>query len=98
MVPEFAEAAFAMQAGEVSKAPVQTQFGWHVIKVEDRRAAAPPALEELRADIFNDLAQAVIADGIVELREGVAIERFQFDGSEVPPAEPAAPAESAKAE
>jgi len=102
MVPEFAEAAFAMQVGEVSKAPVQTQFGWHVIKVEDRRAAAPPALEEMRTDIFNELAQAVIADDIVALREGVAIERFEFDGSEVAPPEepaaPAAPAEPAKAE
>ncbi len=99
MVPEFAEVAFAMEPGSHSKEPVQTQFGWHVIKVEDRRAAAPPALEELRADIFNELAQAVIADGIVELREGVAIERFAFDGSEVaPPEAPTAPAEPAKSE
>jgi len=96
MVPEFAEAAFAMEPGAVSEMPVQTQFGWHVIKVEDRRAAAPPPLEELRADIYNELAQAVIAEGIVELREGAAIERFEFDGSDVASSEQ--PAEPAKAE
>jgi len=82
--------------GEVSKTPVQTQFGWHVIKVEDRRAATPPALEEMRADIFNELAQAVISEGIVELREGAAIERYEFDGSKIAP--PEEPSEPAKAE
>jgi peptidyl-prolyl cis-trans isomerase C len=96
MVPEFAEAAFAMAVGEVSTAPVQSQFGWHVIKVEDRREAAAPDLEEMRADIFNELAQETIAEGIDELRDGAVIERFEFDGSEVAP--PEEPAEPAKAE
>jgi peptidyl-prolyl cis-trans isomerase C len=96
MVPEFAEAAFAMAVGEVSMAPVQSQFGWHVIKVEDRREAAAPDLEEMRADIFNELAQETIAEGIDELRDGAVIERFEFDGSEVAP--PEEPAEPAKAE
>ena len=42
MIPEFATAAFAMQPGQISEAPVRTQFGWHVIKVEARRAVPPP--------------------------------------------------------
>ena len=42
MVPEFAQAAFALKPGEFTQTPVKTQFGWHVIKVEDRRQAKPP--------------------------------------------------------
>ena len=44
MVPEFEKAAFALNAGEYTKEPVQTQFGWHVIKVEDKRDAAAAGL------------------------------------------------------
>lgn len=66
MVPEFAEAAFAMEPGEVSQEPVKTQFGWHVIKVEDRRQSEPPAFEEmkeqLRGQLADEVAQSVIAD------------------------------------
>ena len=45
MVPEFADAAFALKPGEVTKKPVKTQFGWHVIKLEENRDAEPPTLE-----------------------------------------------------
>ncbi|MEM5492787.1 peptidylprolyl isomerase [Hoeflea sp. AS16] len=47
MVPEFEAVAFTLKAGEYAKEPVQTQFGWHVIKVEERRETAPPAFEEV---------------------------------------------------
>ena len=46
MVPSFAEAAFALPASGVSAAPVQTQFGWHVITVVDRRVSRPPSFED----------------------------------------------------
>jgi peptidyl-prolyl cis-trans isomerase C len=49
MVPEFEAAAFALNKGEYAKEPVKTQFGWHVIKLEDRRVAAPPAFETVAA-------------------------------------------------
>lgn len=51
MVPEFAEAAFAMQKGDVSKEPVRTQFGWHIIKVTDRREAGLMPFEEVKTQI-----------------------------------------------
>ncbi len=51
MVPEFEEAAFAMEKGSYSKTPVKTQFGFHVIKIEDKRDAAPPAYETVAAQV-----------------------------------------------
>ena len=51
MVPEFEEAAFAMEKGTYTKTPVKTQFGFHVIKLEDKRDAAPPAYETVAAQV-----------------------------------------------
>ena len=54
MVPEFEKAAFALEVGAYTKEPVQSQFGWHVIKVEDKRAKQPPAFEQVK-DQFRSL-------------------------------------------
>jgi peptidyl-prolyl cis-trans isomerase C len=54
MVPEFEKAAFALEPGAYTKEPVQSQFGWHVIKLEDKRAKQPPAFEEVK-DQFRQL-------------------------------------------
>lgn len=65
MVAPFAEAAFAMQPGDISD-PVQTRFGWHVIKLEERRMIEPPAFDEIEGDLRRQLtaatAQAIIAE------------------------------------
>jgi peptidyl-prolyl cis-trans isomerase C len=65
MVPQFEEAAFAMKKGEVSK-PVQSQFGWHVIKVEDRRQKPPPTFDEVKDRLIGSMvqnkAQAIATD------------------------------------
>jgi len=55
MVSEFEEAAFALKAGEYTRQPVKSPFGWHVIKVEDVREKAPPSLEDVSAGITNML-------------------------------------------
>jgi peptidyl-prolyl cis-trans isomerase C len=74
MVPEFEAAAFALEDGEYAKEPVQTQFGWHVIKVEDRREAAPPPFEQV-ADQFRQLVlRERYGDLIREARGAVEIE------------------------
>ena len=57
MVPEFADAAFALKKGEFTETPVKTQFGWHVIKVEDRRTAKPPTYEEIKPQLARQMAQ-----------------------------------------
>ena len=65
MVPEFAEVAFALESGAVSQKPIRTKFGWHVIKVEDRRAAPPPSFEESAPELQRDESRAIVA-GIVQ--------------------------------
>ncbi|WP_334127956.1 peptidylprolyl isomerase [Sneathiella sp.] len=66
MVPEFAEAAFALKDGEYSREPVKSQFGYHVIKAEGRRNTEPPSFEEvegeLRAEATNDAVDKLLAD------------------------------------
>ena len=57
MVPEFDKAASALQVGAYTKEPVQTQFGWHVIKVEDKRVKQPPAFDQVK-DQFRSLSCA----------------------------------------
>ncbi len=80
MVKEFADAAFAMKTGEISAKPVRTQFGWHVIKVEDRRTANPVSFEEARDDLHTQLSQQAVSQYVETLRSGAKIERFGPDG------------------
>jgi len=85
MVPAFAEAAFKMKPGEVSKAPVQTQFGWHVIKVEDRRTYSGPSFEEAREELFAAVSQEAMDKVLEDLREKAQIETFGPDGPDAAP-------------
>jgi len=81
MVAPFSEAAFALEPGEVSE-PVETQFGWHVIKVEERRETPMPEFEEMREQIDNFLTRQAQQAVILGLREGVEIERLDTDEDE----------------
>ena len=81
MVPEFADAAFKLKVGEYTKEPVKTQFGWHVIKVEDRRTGKPPTFEESREQLADDMAREVINQKVAELKKGAKVETFNLDGS-----------------
>ncbi|HEY4170589.1 MAG TPA: peptidylprolyl isomerase, partial [Reyranella sp.] len=73
MVKPFADAAFAMKVGEVSQ-PIQTQFGWHIIKVEDRRKAAKPTLESLTQQIGQSLYVAKYRALFDQLRQKTTID------------------------
>lgn len=74
MVQPFSEAVTTLEKGEYTKQPVQTQFGWHVIKLEDLRDATPPSIEELRPQIMQRLQSQMINDYLEELREQAKVE------------------------
>jgi peptidyl-prolyl cis-trans isomerase C len=84
MVPEFAEAAFATPTGQFTKTPVKTEFGWHVIKVEDRRTKQPPSFDEARAEVGKLIARDIIEANVQELRKNAKIETFGLDGKPLP--------------
>lgn len=80
MVPEFSKAAFELKKGEVTRAPVKSQFGFHLIKVEDKRTQKVPSFEESKDELRQALAQEV-AQGVVDgLRKDAKIETFDANG------------------
>jgi len=81
MVPEFSEVAFKLKKGEMTEVPVKTNFGWHVIKVEDRRMGGAPSFEEAREELAEAMSREVIQDLIKDLRDKAKVERFNLDGS-----------------
>lgn len=88
MVDAFAEAAFAMKPGEVSKTPVNTQFGYHIIKVEDKRLQPQPTLDEVKGELEQQLSKEIVSGVIDDLKAGAAIETFKMDGTPAPKPEP----------
>lgn len=92
MVKEFADAAFALKKGETTDKPVKTQFGYHVIRLDDRRQAPPPTFDEMADQIRDELAREAVTAMLNELRVGAKIEKFNIDGSKVAAPAPAAPA------
>lgn len=74
MVPEFQAAVLEMEVGAVSE-PVQTQFGWHVIKLNETRDVPPPTLDEVREELGNTLMQNIIQAEIDKMRAEAKIER-----------------------
>jgi len=92
MVPEFAEVAFKLDKGQLSD-PVKTQFGWHIIKVEDKRVKPTPAFEQVKPQIDNYVAHRAQAELVEKLRKSATVERLDKPAAAADPSlNPAAPA------
>ncbi len=87
MVAEFANAAFNIEPGNVGDEPVETQFGWHVVKVEDARTRQPPSFEEAKPMIESQLRRQVLDQMVNEWREEAEIEVYNINGEEIAEAE-----------
>lgn len=83
MVPEFATAAFKMKKGDVSD-PVKSEFGWHIIKVEDRRPVTPPTFDALKESLKNELANKAMQKYVEDLLKKSDIKYYGPDGKEKP--------------
>lgn len=92
MVPEFGEAAFKLGKGEISKAPVKTQFGYHVVKVEDKRQRPKPSLEEVKPQILAELRREKLESMLDGWRKSAKIEKYDINGDPVKDEPEVAPA------
>jgi peptidyl-prolyl cis-trans isomerase C len=102
MVPEFSAVAFALEPGKISD-PVKSQFGWHIIKVEEKRNRKPPEFDQVKAQIETYVTRKAQAEYVGKLREAAKIERMDkpaetaksdTDKSDTKSADPAKPADS----
>ena len=75
MVPEFSDTAFKLDKGQISE-PVKTQFGWHVIKVEDKRLKPMPKFEEVKPQIEQYVTRKAQAELVTSLRASAKIEKM----------------------
>lgn len=104
MVPQFEETAFKLEPGKVS-APIKTQFGFHIIKLEEKRTRPVPPFDQVRPQIENYVVRTAQQDLVLKLRNEAKVERTDAGKPSAPPvplpgaeapAAPAAPAEAPK--
>jgi peptidyl-prolyl cis-trans isomerase C len=84
MVPEFSSAAFALEPGTYTKEPVQSQFGWHVILLEEKRVADAPSYEQMHDQLTAEMTRELIQQRLTKLRSEAKVERFGPTGKPLP--------------
>jgi peptidyl-prolyl cis-trans isomerase C len=96
MVPEFSAVAFSLEPGKISD-PVKSQFGWHIIKVEEKRNRKPPDFDQVKGQIETYVTRKAQADYVAKLRETAKIERMDQPADAAPKPDPATDAKMAPA-
>ena len=76
MVPPFENAAFSLGENEISQKPIRTQFGWHVIKVFEKRIPQAPSYENMKNNLIQDLERKIVSKKIQDLRNNALIEKL----------------------
>ncbi len=84
MVEPFADAAFGLEVGQVTPLPIETRFGWHVIKLEDRRAMTIPSFEEMRPQLARQIRAKIAVEIVSKLRRNANIVEFDINGKTKP--------------
>lgn len=83
MVPEFADAAFSLKKGEVSD-PVKSGFGWHIIKLEDRRGVKPATFEASKEELKSEVVEKAVEDYITSLIKEANVKYYDENGKALP--------------
>ncbi|MBS0639760.1 MAG: peptidylprolyl isomerase [Acetobacteraceae bacterium] len=83
MSPNLADVAFGLAPGEVAPDPVRNEFGWHVVKVEEKRTVPPPSFNEVRQQIRQDLLADAVRQVIQDARGQVIVHHYNVDGTEM---------------
>jgi peptidyl-prolyl cis-trans isomerase C len=94
MVPEFSAVAFSLEPGKISD-PVKSQFGWHIIKVEEKRNRKPPDFDQVKGQIETYVSRKAQADYVAKLRETAKIERMDQPADTAPKPDAATDAKAA---
>ncbi len=84
MVPEFYAAAAKLKKGEYTKAPVKTQYGYHIIELTDRRTKAVPKFEEVKDQVKDQVTQELVSAWLADLHKGAKVQKFGPDGKPLP--------------
>ena len=75
MVKPFADAVKALKKGEMTQEPVQTQYGWHIIKLDDTREVTPPPFDQVKAQVSKNLIQKKLAAYVEDMKKNAKIEK-----------------------